>query len=322
MAGIGGLDVSFGARHQIVRTNLAVVEATTTQITKAQAKSIHDLLHMGLSHSILNPDFLVIVDGTTGTEGAGTAVANQHLLTTDFQVDTTGNGSADSTLIADGPLLRDARQTPLAVNSMPNAVGELSAQDALVADVAASGAVVGTQPAGNLVLESVISAGACFLSNTVGTATAGLSAFNIGEENPGTGSNEGLVVGAEDDEDATAEFTLGDAGVSGIMSAATAQAVTQLDGAADYGVAGQPEAQVGLLNLGGIVEDVQEHLTAVNVGGDLATLLTAHATSGRSQAGTSGTAPTFTNLLSATSTASTIGQATAIVSVTSIAKVL
>lgn len=322
MSSIGGLDVSYGARHQIVRTNLAVVEATTTQITKAQAKSMHDLFHMGLSHSILNPDFIVFVDGTTGTEGAGTAVAQQHLLTTDFQVDTTGNGSVDSTMIADGPLLRDARQMPLSVNSSPEAVGELSAQDALVADVAASGSVVATQPAGNLVLESVIGVGACLLSGTVGTATAGTSAFNIGEENPGTGSNEGLVVGAEDDEDATAEFTLGDAGVSGIMSAAMAQAVSQMEGAADYGVAGQPEAQVGLLNLGGIVEDVQEHLTAVNVGGNLGTLLTAHATNGRSQAGASGTSPTFTNMLSATSTASTVGAATAIVSVTTIAKVL
>ena len=173
-------------------------------------------------------------------------------------MDTTGNGSVDSIIIADGPLLRDARQTPLSENSTPAPVGELTSQDALVADVAASGSTVATQPAGSLVLESVISAGACFLSNSIGSATAGLSAFNIGEENFGTGSNEGLVVGSEDDEDATAEFTLGDAGVSGIMSAAMAQAVSQLDGV-DYGVAGQTESQVGLLNLGGIVEDVQEH---------------------------------------------------------------
>ena len=319
MAGIGGLDVTYGARHQIVRTNLAVVEATTTQITKAQAKSIHDLLHMGLSHSILNPDFLVIVDGTTGTEPLGTAVANQHLLTTDFQVDTTGNGSVDSTIIADGPLLRDARQTPLSVNSTPAPVGELTSQDALVADVAASGSTVATQPAGSLVLESVISAGACFLSNSIGSATAGLSAFNIGEENFGTGSNEGLVVGSEDDEDATAEFT----SVMRVLVLCLRLWLKQYPNLMVLlTMALQDNLNpVGLLNLGGIVEDVQEHLTAVNVGGNLH-LLTSHATNGRSQAGTSGTAPTFTNLLSATSTASTIGQATAIVSVTSIKKVL
>ena len=142
MSGIGGLDVSYGARHQIIRTNLAVVETTTTAPSEAQCKSMHDLFDAGLGHSILAPDFLITMDGG----------ATPSLATATFQVDTTGNGSADSTVVSKGPLLRDPRQVPLTPNSAPSPVGELSAQDALVADVAASGSVVATIPSTNLAL--------------------------------------------------------------------------------------------------------------------------------------------------------------------------
>ena len=83
MSGIGGLDVSFGARHQIVRTNVAVVHTATTAITEARAKAMHDLLDMGLGNTVLKPDFLFCgTDHDTGHYSAASI----------FHVDTTGNG--------------------------------------------------------------------------------------------------------------------------------------------------------------------------------------------------------------------------------------
>jgi hypothetical protein len=199
-------------------------------------------------------------------------------------------------------------------------VGELSAQDAVVADVAAVGTVIATTPSSNMALEAVLSLGACILSGTVGTATSGVSAFNIGEEN--TGGTEG-VDGTPTDAEVIAEFTLGTAGPTGVMSAAMAAAVSNMDAAADYNVAGQPEAIVSLLDLSSVVSDVQEHLTAVNIGGNLSTLLTNHDTNGRSLSSSStATDPTFANMIAASSSASTVGAATGIVSVVSICKVL
>lgn len=309
MSGIGGLDVSYGARHQIVRTNVAVVETTTTAPTESQMKSIHDLLSQGLSHTILAPDFVVAMSGAN----------TPSLATTAFQVDTSGNGAVDSTSVSKGPLLRNAGQTPLAAGSSSGASAELPAIGTLLSDQAATSTALATVQGANLVLEAVLNVGACTLSNTIGTASA--FAFNIGEEN--ANGNEGLSPGAELDSEAVAEFTIGPNSPSGIYSTALATAVSQMDAASDYDVAGHPEGQIGLLNLNGLANAIIGDTTAVNIGGNLGTVLSNHATSGRAQAGaTTANAANFTNLLSATSTASTIGQATGIMSVVSIAKVL
>jgi len=310
MSGIGGLDVSYGARHQIVRTNVALVQTVTTVPTEAQMRSISDLLDQGLSHTMLAPDFVL----------AMSSADTPSLATTAFQVDTSGNGAVDSTLVAKGPLLRDARQVPLARGASSGASAELPAIGTTLSDQAATATALGTTQGSNLVLEAVLNVGAALLSNSIGTATSGISAFNIGEEN--AAGTEG-VDGTPTDTEVIAEFTIGATSPSGVYSAALATAVSNMDAAADYNVAGHPEGQVGLLNLGALANDMLEDLTAVNIGGNLATVLTNHATSGRAQAGsTTSNAATFTNLLSATSTASTVGQATGIMSVVSIAKVL
>jgi hypothetical protein len=309
MSGIGGLDVSYGARHQIVRTNVAVVQTVTTAPTEAQMKSIADLLDQGLSHTMLAPDFVV----------AMSAADTPSLATTAFQVDTTGNGSVDSTFVAKGGLLRDARQTPLARGSSTGASAELPAIGTTLSDQAATATALATVQSGNLVLEAVLNVGAALLSGTVGTATSGISAFNVGEENSGGTT----ASGAANDAALIGELTLGATSASGVYSAALASAVSQMDDSDDYKVAGHPEGQVGLLNLGPIANAMLDDVTAVNIGGNLATVLSNHATSGRAQAGsTTSNAATFTNLLSATSTASTIGGATGIISAISIAKVL
>jgi hypothetical protein len=308
MSGIGGLDVSYGARHQIVRTNVAVVETTTTAPTESQMRSIHDLLSQGLSHTILAPDFVVAMSGAN----------TPSLATTAFQVDTSGNGAVDSTSVSKGPLLRNAGQTPLAAGSSSGASSELPAIGTLLSDQAATATALATVQGANLVLEAVLNVGACLLSNTVGTASA--FAFNIGEEN--AAGTEG-VDGSPTDTEVIAEFTTGPNSPSGIYSTALATAVGQMDAAADYDVAGHPEGQIGLLNLNGLANAIIGDTTAVNIGGNLGTVLSNHATSGRAQAGaTTANAANFTNLLSATSTASTLGQATGIMSVVSIAKVL
>jgi hypothetical protein len=309
MSGIGGLDVSYGARHQIVRTNVAVVQTVTTAPTEAQMKSISDLLDQGLSHTMLAPDFVV----------AMSAADTPSLATTAFQVDSTGNGSVDSTFVSKGALLRDARQTPLARGSSTGASAELPAIGTLLSDQAATSTALATVQSGNLVLEAVLNVGAALLSNTVGTATSGISAFNVGEENAaGTQAS-----GAANDAAIIGELTLGATSASGVYSSALASAVSQMDNAADYDVAGHPEGQVGLLDLGPIANAMLDDVTAVNIGGNLATVLSNHAVSGRAQAGDATTnAANFTNLISASSTASTIGQATGIISAVSIAKVL
>ena len=309
MSGIGGLDVSYGARHQIVRTNVAVVQTVTTAPTEAQMKSIADLLDQGLSHTMLAPDFVV----------AMSAADTPSLATTAFQVDTTGNGSVDSTFVAKGGLLRDARQTPLARGSSTGASAELPAIGTLLSDQGETATALATVQSGNLVLEAVLNVGAALLSGTVGTATSGISAFNVGEENSGGTT----ASGAANDAALIGELTLGATSASGVYSAALASAVSQMDDSDDYKVAGHPEGQVGLLNLGPIANAMLDDVTAVQIGGNLATVLSNHATSGRAQAGsTTAQAATFTNLLSTAGSSGTIGGATGIISAISIAKVL
>jgi hypothetical protein len=312
MSGIGGLDVSYGARHQIVRTNVAVFKTDTTAPTEAQMKSIADLLDQGLSHTMLAPDFVV----------AMSAADTPTLATTSFQVDSTGNGAVDSTFVSKGGLLRDARQTPLARGSSTGASAELPAIGTLLSDQAATSTSLATVQSGNLVLEAVLNVGAALLSGTVGTATSGISAFNLGEEN--AGGTEGID-GTPTDTEAIAEFTIGANSPSGVYSAALASAVSQMDAAADYKVAGHPEGQVGLLNLGGVANAMLDDLTSTDPSeGTLATVLSNHSTSGRAQAGSEvANAATFTNLLAAADTGSaTFGAATGIMSCVSIAKVL
>ncbi len=306
MAGIGGLDVSFGARHQIVRTNVAVVHTATTAFTEAQCKAAFDLLDQGLSHTILAPDFIYVA--TDANNAAYTDAAM-------FHVDTTGNGSVDSAVVAKGNILRDDRQVPLSPGATPAPTAATTTTNDILPDVAASGTTLGTTPSSNLVIEAVLNSGVIEFTN----ATTAASAFGAVSDATQSDATEALL--------GVGEFA-GD-----VYSKALAQAHTNIDARADQGVAGTPEGQVSLLDLSGMTASLMDSvndgaaatLAALNIdaGGnaDLKSVLSAHATSGRAHASASaGTTANYQNLMSASSAAfpGSLGMC----SVVSIAKVL
>ena len=304
MSGIGGLDVTYGARHQIVRTNVAVVHTGTTTFTEAQCNAAFDLLHQGLSHTILCPDFIYVATDKNAAAYTDAAM---------FHVDTTGNGSVDSAVVSKGNILRDDRQVPLTPNSSPAPTAATTAQNTVLPDVAASGTTLGTSPSSNLVLEAVLNTGVMEFTN----ATAGASAFGAVSDATQSDATEALL--------GVGEFS------SAIYSAALAQSATNIDAAADTQVAGTPEGQVSLLDLSGMTESLMDSvndgaaatLAALNIASstEVKAVLNAHATTGRVQA-TAGGALTanFQNLMSADSAA--FPGSLGICSVISIAKVL
>ena len=304
MSGIGGLDVSYGARHQIVRTNVAVVNVDTGHyMTESMAKCFFDLLHQGLAGTILEPDFIVpILAGDEAESAYGTGLTTAS--TAVFEVDTTGNGTSDSTLVNKGPLLRNLGQTPFTVNSGAQASLETAtAQDTLLGGF--------EQEAGNMVLEAVLNTGACQLGS-VGAAT---SAFGAG------------TVGAAD----TASHALTQLGeMSGaVQSAAMAAAFNGLE-SGDSHTAGSPEAHVGLLNFIPIAEGLTE--TAIQGGAvmpDLnvniaavVALVTDFETNGRAQANAAAGKATFKNLMAVSDDTQLAGLCFGIASTISICKVL
>ncbi len=303
MANIGGLDVSYGARHQIVRNNTFMVKTDGAAMTKAQGIAVFDALHQGFGHTMLAPDYLVAV-----------SAANTHTLGVvgDYQVDTSGNGSVDSTLVANGPLVRDYRQVPISGSYTGEALSGTTALNSIMADTAGT-----THLGGNLVLDAVLNVGAVILGATVGTGSA--SAFNIGEEN--AAGTEG-VDGSPTDTEVIAEFTLG-AGSESVYSSALASAVSAIDTTADIGVAGTPEAHVGLLNLKAPLDNLLQGLTSTNPSeGTIASNAALHATNGLGQAGATGVWNYETMIVSADSGAATLGAALGAVSTVCIAKVL
>ena len=305
MANIGGLDVSYGARHQIVRNNTFVVLTDGQPLTKAQGNAIFDALNQGLGHTILNPDYLVAI-----------SAANTHTLglAGDFQVDTTGNGTADSTLVANGPLVRDYRQVPISGSYTGEALSGTTALNTIMADTAGV-----THLGGNLVLDAVLNVGAVIMGATVANSGTA-SAFNIGEEN--AAGTEG-VDGSPTDTEVIAEFTLGEGSSEGIYSAALATCLSAVDGTADIGTAGVPEAQVGLLNLKAPIDNLIQGLTSTNPSeGTIASNTALHATNGLGQAGATGVWNYETMIVSADSGAATLGAAMGAVSTVCVAKVL
>jgi len=300
MANIGGLDVSYGARHQIVRNNTFVVQTKGSSMTKAQGIAVFDALHQGFGHTILAPDYLVAV-----------SAANAHTLGVvgDYQVDTSGNGSVDSTLVANGPLVRDYRQVPISGSYTGEALSGTTGLNTIMADTAGT-----THLGGNLVLDAVLNVGAVILGAAVGTGSA--SAFNVGEENNG-GSQH-----TADDAALIGEITLG-AGSESVYSSALASAVSAIDTTADIGVAGTPEAHVGLLNLKAPVDNLLQGLTAADPSeATIASNSALHATNGLGQAGATGVWNYETMIASVDDDAGTLGAAMGAVSTVCIAKVL
>ena len=164
MASIGGLDVAYGARMQVVRTNVMCLALADTGLANATTvpKFILNTYKEALKGTVLEPDFLYIYE-ITDTDGSGfttAAVANGL-----FNQDNSGDGTADVTALEVNGVLRDIQQVPLAVNSA-------------FADTTAAHAAEGAAHTlhnyydinGNLALESVLSVSAVALDDTAADA--------------------------------------------------------------------------------------------------------------------------------------------------------
>jgi hypothetical protein len=166
MASIGGLDVAYGARLQVVRMNVMCLALADTGLANATTvpKFILNTYKEALKGTVIEPDFLYIYE-IADMDGSGyttAAVANGL-----FNQDNSGDGTADVTALEVGGVLRDIRQVPLAVNSA-------------FADTTAAHAAEGAAHTlhnyydinGNLALESVLSLSAFALDDTAADQAA------------------------------------------------------------------------------------------------------------------------------------------------------
>ena len=205
------------------------------------ANAAFDMLSQGLGSTILAPDFLYI--GTDSTTGH---LDNANI----FQVDTTGNGAVDATVMNNGPLLRDTRHVPFSVSSAPGpADNTLVALGTGLADRSETSTALATVPSGTLALEAVLQVGLIEFTS----ATAASSAFGSLTDATQSDATETPVA------DSDAEFA------GSVYSAALAQAASNIDSATDQGIAGTPEATVGTLDLSGVVKNLMATATLTAV---------------------------------------------------------
>jgi hypothetical protein len=168
MTSIGGLDVAFGARMQVVRTNVMCLALASTGLANATTvpKFILNTYKEALKGTVVEPDFLYIYE-VTDFDGSGfttAAVANGL-----FNQDNSGDGTADVTALEVNGILRDIQQCPLAVNS---AYADTTAAHA--AEGAAHTLHTYDNIHGNLALESVLSLSVMTLDDTAADLTAGV----------------------------------------------------------------------------------------------------------------------------------------------------
>ena len=160
MTSIGGLDVAFGARMQVVRTNVMCLAIASTGLANSTTvpKYILNTYKEALKGTVIEPDFLFIYEITDMTGSGFTTAAVANSL---FNQDNSGDGTADVTALEVNGVLRAIAQCPLAVNS---AFADTTAAHG--ADGAAHTAHNYYDINGNLALESVISLSAMALDDT------------------------------------------------------------------------------------------------------------------------------------------------------------
>lgn len=166
MTSIGGLDVAYGARMQVVRTNVMCLALASTGLANATTvpKFILNTYKEALKGTVIEPDFLYIYE-VADLDGSGfttAAVANGL-----FNQDNSGDGTADVTALEVNGILRDIQQCPLAVNS---AYADTTAAHA--AEGAAHTLHTYDNIHGNLALESVLSLSAMALDDTAADVAA------------------------------------------------------------------------------------------------------------------------------------------------------
>ena len=166
MASIGGLDVAYGARLQVVRTNVMCLALASTGLANATTvpKYILNTYKEALKGTVIEPDFLYIYE-VADLDGSGfttAAVANGL-----FNQDNSGDGTADVTALEVGGVLRMISQCPLAVNS---AFADTTAAHAAEGDAHTAHNYYDIN--GNLALESVLSLSAFALDDTAADQAA------------------------------------------------------------------------------------------------------------------------------------------------------
>lgn len=186
MASIGGLDVAFGARMQVVRTNVMCLAIAATGLANATTvpKYILNTYKEALKGTVIEPDFLYIYQIADSTGSGFTTAAVSNGL---FNQDNSGDGTADVTALEVGGVLRDIRQVPLARNS---AYAE-NATDAHAVFGAAHTLCGYNEVSGNLALESVLSVSAVALDDTDADQAA-TGVFTDAEGGSSTLVNSGL----------------------------------------------------------------------------------------------------------------------------------
>lgn len=167
MTSIGGLDVAYGARMQVVRTNVLCLALASTGLANATTvpKFILNTYKEALKGTVIEPDFLYIYEiaQINASSGYTTAAVMDGL----FNQDNSGDGTADTTALEVNGVLRDIRQTPLAVNS---AFADTTAAHAAFSTATPLHTYDNIQ--GNLALESVLSLSAMALDDTVADQAA------------------------------------------------------------------------------------------------------------------------------------------------------
>ena len=184
MGSLGGLDVAYGSNMQIVKTNVLCLALATTGLANSTTvpKFILNTYKQALKGSIIEPDFLYVYE-ITDVDGSGfaTAGAADNL----FNQDNTGDGSADTTALEVGGVLRDIRQCPLKVNS---AYADTTAAHA--AEGAAHTLHTYDNIHGNLAMESVLQVSGVALNDTAAVdsgvfADANAADVNVGADTAG-----------------------------------------------------------------------------------------------------------------------------------------
>lgn len=167
MTSIGGLDVAFGARMQVVRTNVMTLALAGTGLANVTTvpKYILNTYKEALKGSVIEPDFLYIYEiGQINASGLATTAAVANTL---FNLDNSGDDVADTTALEVGGVLRDIRQTPLAVNS---AFADTTATNAAFSSAYTLHNYYDIN--GNLALEAVIGLSAMALDDTAADQAA------------------------------------------------------------------------------------------------------------------------------------------------------
>jgi hypothetical protein len=166
MASIGGLDLGYGSQTQIVRTNVLCISTQSPGINSAAAANhIHNQMKEGMKGSLLEPDFTYFYELDAPGQSGYTEAAHAAI----FDQDPDNTGTANTTSVSTGGLLRDISQVPLVTGSAHADATQTA--PAFGADTVAHD--IG-DISGNLMLQGVLSVSGVVLTDETAATTAGL----------------------------------------------------------------------------------------------------------------------------------------------------